>query len=65
MNEAGEQIPCESVSEQQRFREAALVNGEQPQRLACFLAETTFSMGRRHHAEPTPPAGGLFRNGRR
>ncbi len=61
MDEAGEQITCESVSEQQRFGEAALVDGEQLQRLARSLAETTFSRGRRHHMEPTLPAGGLFR----
>ncbi len=36
VDETGEQITCESVSEQQRFDEAVLVDGKQLQRLARF-----------------------------
>src|SRR5258706_3193288 len=48
VDEAGEQITGEAVGEQQRLGQAALVDGEQLQRLARFQAETTFSRGRRH-----------------
>src|SRR5882672_12350087 len=48
VDEAGEQITGEAVGEQQRLGEAALVDGEQFQRLARFQAETAFSKGRRH-----------------
>jgi hypothetical protein len=61
VDETSEQIPRESVSEQQRFREAMLVDGGQLKRLAGFQAETTFLWERRHHVEPTPSAGGRFR----
>jgi hypothetical protein len=45
VDEAGEQITCESISEQQRFGEAALVNRKQLLCLARFQTETTFSRG--------------------
>jgi hypothetical protein len=70
VDEAGEQITCESVSEQQRYGEAALVDSKQLKRLARFQAETTFSQGWRPagravgllgHGKPTPAASDAFR----
>jgi hypothetical protein len=73
VDETREQIARESVSEQQRFSEAALVDGKKLKRLARFEAETTFSrrrlpagraVGLLGHGKPTPATTDAFRRGR-
>ena len=50
-DEVGKQCARDSVRKQQRFGEAALVDGEQLQDIARFVGEMTVLRGRRY-AEP-------------